>query len=73
MTPLAIHTAPIAVGPNEEPVPVLLYCPKEGGWRTGVWLRSGYSGGSWHRQGWYLASNNTVELRPTQWLPCSSS
>ncbi len=70
MTPRAIHTAPMAVGPDEKPEPVFLYCPEEGGWRTGVWLRSGSSDGGWHRQGWYLASNYMVELRPTQWMPC---
>jgi hypothetical protein len=28
MTPRPIHTAPMAVGPDEKPVPVLVYCLK---------------------------------------------
>jgi hypothetical protein len=70
MTPRMIQTAPMAVGLNEEPIPVFLYCPEDGGWRTGVWLRAGYSDGVWRRQGWRLATNHAVELRPTKWLPC---
>ena len=71
MIPRMIHTAPMAVGPQEEPVPVLLYCPEDGGWRIGVWLRGRYSDGVWCRQGWRLAANHAVELRPTKWLPHS--
>ncbi len=69
MMPYGMQTAPIATGPHEEPIPVFLYCPEEGGWRTGVWLRAGYSHGVWCRQGWRLAGNHSVELRPTKWLP----
>jgi hypothetical protein len=72
ITPRPIHTAPMAVGPDEQPEPVFLYCPEEGGWRTGVWFRSGYSDGEWCRQGWHSATDYSVELRPTQWLPCPS-
>ncbi len=72
MTPRPIHTAPMAVGPDEKPIPVLLYCPEQGGWRTGVWLKAGYFDGVWCRQGWRLAESHAVELRPTQWLPCST-
>jgi hypothetical protein len=72
MTPLPIHTAPMAVGAHEDPIPLFLYCPDEGGWCTGVWLRSRYTDGVWFRQGWRLTENHTVELRPTQWLPCPS-
>jgi len=72
MTPRPIHTAPIAVGAHEEPIPVLLHCPDEGGWRRGAWLRSRYSNGVWCRQGWRLADDQAVELRPTQWLPSSA-
>jgi hypothetical protein len=68
----AMATAPIALGPQEEPIPVFLYCPDEGGWRTGVWLRAGYTDGIWCRQGWRLANNHTVDLSPTKWLPCPS-
>jgi hypothetical protein len=72
MTPRSIQTAPMAVGPDEKPIPVLLYCPEEGGWGTGVWLRSRCVDGVWCRQGWYLATDHTVELRPAQWLPCTA-
>jgi hypothetical protein len=70
MTPRSIQTAPMAVGPDEKPIPVLLYCPEEGGWCNGVWLHSKYSEGAACRQGWHLAEDHSVELRPTQWLPC---
>ena len=69
----AMPTAPIALDPHEEPVQVYLYCPDEDGWRTGVWLRAGYYNGIWCRQGWRLANNHTVELRPTKRLPCPST
>lgn len=73
MTPQPMHSAPMAIGQNEEPIPVFLYCPDEGGWRTGVWCRAGYCDGIWLPQGWRLAADRTVELRPTKWLPCLSS
>jgi hypothetical protein len=37
-----------------------------------VWLRSRYTDGDRWRQGWHLAADYAVELRPTQWLPCPS-
>jgi hypothetical protein len=73
MVARTMQTAPIAIGLNEQPEPVFLFCPEEGGWRTGVWLRAGYSDGVWCRQGWRLAENHTVELRPTKWLPCPAT
>jgi CheY-like chemotaxis protein len=69
MTPRPMHTAPMAVGHNEEPITLLLYCPEEGGWRAGVWLRAGYCDGAWVPQGWRLADDHRIALRPTQWLP----
>jgi hypothetical protein len=71
MMPCPMHTAPMAVGQNEEPVSILLDCPEEGGWRRGVWLRAAWRDGEWLSQGWRLTADPRVVLRPTQWLPCS--
>ena len=59
MMPYPIETAP---RPDHEPVPLLLYCPTEGSWHTGVW-----SEGAWRLQ-------DHVErvLSPTHWLPPST-
>ncbi len=72
MTPRVIQTAPMAVGPGEEPIPVYLYCSEEGCWQTGVWLHAGFYGGLWRRQGWRQLDDYDVKLRPTYWLPCSA-
>jgi hypothetical protein len=34
MLPYYIESAP---RPDQDPVPLLLYCPEEGCWYTGVW------------------------------------
>jgi hypothetical protein len=67
-----MHTAPMALGHNEEPIPLFLYCPEEGGWCRGVWLRAGWKDGEWLSQGWRLTDDPRVVLRPTLWLPCSA-
>jgi hypothetical protein len=72
ITPRLIQTAPMAVGRNEEPIPVYLYCSEEGGWQTGVWLHAGFYDGLWRTQGWRRLDDYNVELRPTHWLPCSA-
>ena len=69
MLPRPIHTAPLATGPDETPIKVLVHCPDEGGWHVGVWLRAAYYGGVWFRQGWRAAIDHDLELRPTHWLP----
>ncbi len=71
MTARPIHTAPRAIGLDEEPVAILLYCPDQGGWFIGAWVRAGTYEGAWLQQGWRQASDHTVELQPTHWLPCS--
>ena len=68
MTPRPIHTAPIAVGPTEEPVPAFLYCPEDCHWQMRMWLRAGVYNGTWLSQGWRLASDPSGELRSTGWL-----
>ncbi len=73
MNPRPIYTAPLAVSPHEEPIPLLLYCPEQSGWHKGMWLRSGVYDGRWVSQGWRLAADLRVELRPTAWLPLSAS
>jgi hypothetical protein len=59
MLPYAIETAARA---DHERVPILLYCPRERCWHTGVWWQ-----GAWRLQG-------DVErvLHPTHWLPAST-
>jgi hypothetical protein len=54
-----IETAP---RPDQEPVPLLLYCPTEGSWLLGLWSK-----GEWRLQ-------DHVEriLKPTHWLPLST-
>jgi hypothetical protein len=59
----------MATGLNENPVKILVYCPDEGGWHSGVWLRAAYYEGVWFRQGWRAATDHDLELRPTHWLP----
>jgi hypothetical protein len=59
MLPYAIETAARA---DHELVPLLLYCPSEGCWHTGLWWQ-----GAWRL-------NGDVErvLYPTHWLPAST-
>jgi hypothetical protein len=44
---------------------VLVYCPDEGGWHVGEWIRAGYYKDAWFRQGWRLTADHDIELRPT--------
>ena len=37
MTPLPIDSAP-KPALQYEPVPILLFCPDEGGWHMGIWF-----------------------------------
>jgi hypothetical protein len=50
---------PIDTAPNDGDVPLLLFCPEQGGWHTAVWF-----GGMWVD---YLTT--LEELQPTHWLP----
>ncbi len=59
----------MAIGPSEKPIKVLVYCPDEGGWHVGEWIRAGYYKDAWFRQGWRLTADHDIELRPTHWLP----
>ncbi len=56
------HSIETASRPDQNPVPILLYCPDEGGWRTGVWRN-----GAWRLQG-----EHERILNPTHWLPAST-
>ncbi len=69
MLPRPIQSAPMAMGLDEAPIKILVYCPDEGGWHVGVWLRAGHHGGVWMRQGWRAAIDHNIELRLTHWLP----
>ncbi len=69
MLPRPIQSAPMETGLDESPIKVLVYCPDEGGWHVGVWLRAGHRDGVWMRQGWRAAIDHNIELRPTHWLP----
>ncbi len=59
MLPYPIESAP---RPDQDPVPLLLYCPDEGCWYTGVWWD-----GAWRLQG-----HGERILNPTHWLPAST-
>lgn len=49
---------PIQTAPQMENFPLLLYCPDQGGWHTGVWF-----GGVW------LAHiDNSISLEPSHWM-----
>src|SRR5215218_8418788 len=54
-----IETAP---HPDQDPVPLLLYCPDEGRWLLGLW-----SEGAWRLQG-----HAAHVLDPSHWLPVST-
>ena len=58
----------MAIGHGEEPITLLLYCPEQGDWLVGAWLRAGTYDGVWVQQGWRWVADRTVELRPTHWL-----
>ena len=58
MLPYAIETAASA---DHERVPLLLYCPSEGCWHTGVWWQGA----------WRLKGDVERVLYPTHWLPAS--
>ena len=51
-----IETAPLP-GPNAEPLVLLLYCPEDGGWHSGVWWNGA----------WRLHHDLHTGLRPTHW------
>ena len=51
-----IETAPLP-GPNAEPLVLLLYCPEDGGWHSGVWWNGA----------WRLRHDLHTGLRPTHW------
>ena len=58
MTPYPIETAP-QPELDHEPIPILVWCPDEGGWHTAIWFE-----GSWRLHG-------DIEHvhHPTHWLP----
>jgi hypothetical protein len=59
MLPYAIKTAARA---DHERVPLLLYCPSERCWHTGVWWQGA----------WRLKGDVERVLNPTHWLPTST-
>jgi hypothetical protein len=59
MLPNPIGTAPRA---EQNPVPVLLYCPNERRWYTGVWREGG----------WRLQGQAERVLNPSHWLPATT-
>jgi hypothetical protein len=54
-TPRPINTAP----EHDEETVVLLYCPEQGGWHTGVYFEGK----------WRLHFEVRFVLEPTHWLP----
>ncbi len=54
MTPQRVSAAP-----QEDDQPLLLFCPDQGGWHTGVWFRGK----------WLAYIDTSVVLEPSHWLP----
>lgn len=50
---------PISTAPEENDKPLLLFCPDQGGWHTGVWFRGK----------WLAYIDMSVVLQPSHWLP----
>jgi hypothetical protein len=50
---------PISTAPEEDDKPILLFCPDQGGWHTGVWFRGK----------WLAYIDMSVVLEPSHWLP----
>jgi hypothetical protein len=50
---------PISTAPHEEDAPLLLFCPEQGGWHTGVWFLGK----------WLAYIDTSVVLQPSHWLP----
>jgi hypothetical protein len=50
---------PISTAPQEEDWPLLLFCPDQGGWHTGVWF--------WGK--WLAYIDTSTVLEPSHWLP----
>lgn len=53
------HPQDIANAPQREDGPLLLFCPEQGGWHTGVWFRGV----------WLAYIDTSTRLNPTHWLP----
>jgi hypothetical protein len=56
LVPRRIETAPR----QQTEVPLLLWCPDQGGWHTGLWFGDR----------WLDSVALDAELRPKYWLPC---
>ena len=48
---------PISTAPQQEDHPLLLFCPEQGGWHTGVWFLGK----------WLAYIDTSVILAPTYW------
>jgi hypothetical protein len=55
---------PISTAPGEVDAPLLLFCPKQGGWHVGVRF-----GGKWYAYIGYAYIDPAIELEPSHWLP----
>ena len=49
----------ISTAPESDERPLLLFCPEQGGWHTGVWFHGK----------WLAFIDTSVVLGPTYWLP----
>jgi hypothetical protein len=61
---LTMPLYPIESAPrsDQDPVPLLLYCPDQRSWLLGLWAK-----GAWRLQG-----HAAYVLHPTHWLPVST-
>jgi hypothetical protein len=50
---------PISTAPQVDDQPLLLFCPDQGGWHTGVWFRGK----------WLAYFDSSIVLEPSHWLP----
>ncbi len=57
MTGVLTHAMDTA--PRREDMPLMLYCPEQGGWHVGVW----------HDGHWTDFASLSVALAPVRWMP----
>ena len=55
------HAMPIGIAPRVCQAPVMLFCPKQGGWHVGEWRETGHPGR------WVAAIDVLIGLNPTYW------
>lgn len=50
--------APITTAPTNDTPPLLLFCPEQGGWHSGIWFYGK----------WLAYIDDSIILHPTHWM-----